>query len=492
MNKNYTMKSWKLACFLMIFQLSAGQAMAQAPVNDECSGAINVVPGSDATCTAPVTGSGLDATMSANTPSCQQSTATHDVWYSFTATGTFHKATLSNITATNTNAIYYYYLMTAYSGTCTGLTETACQAKLNLGGTSPDIQLNLSGLTIGETYYIQISADAAYDASFNTVDNAINFSLCLTSPPPPVPPANDECAAAIAIMGTNATLSGDNTLATESMPESNCSSGGVANDVWFTFTPAATGDVTINIDQTNVDVVAEVLSGACGTLSTVTCTDDGYPLTVAVTAGVTYYLRVYGYDAAEGEFDLTFGGVALPVTGSKLSGTIKDSRAQLAWSTFSEQNNKGFTVQRSADGSTFRNTGWVESKATKGNSTHTLNYTFRDPEAATGTIYYRLQQTDIDGKTAYSNILRLSAGNDASFAVVAVPNPVSDKLVLTTLGTPGSNAMVSVTDVTGKLVKTVAVSGSEMEIDMSSLSRGMYLIRYHDDKYVQTIKINKQ
>lgn len=492
MSINYTLKTWKTACMLLAFQLAAGQTMAQAPANDNCSGAITIVPSSDAACTGLVSGSGLNATMSANTPSCEQEAATGDVWYSFTATATFHKATLSGITATNANAIYYYYLMTAYSGTCSGLTETACEYGLNLGGASADLELNLSGLTVGQTYYIQVSGDGAYDASFNNVTSSLNFSLCLTSPPPPVPPANDECAAAIAIMGTSATITGNNTIATESMPESTCGSTDVANDVWFTFTPTATGNVTIDIDQSNVDIIAEVLSGTCGALSTVTCTDDSYPLTVAATAGVTYYLRVYGYYAGEGAFDITFGGVPLPVTGSRLSGIVKNNRTQLAWSTFGEQHNKGFMVQRSADGKNFRNAAWVESKAEQGNSTYTFNYTFTDPEILSGTVYYRLQQTDIDGKISLSNTLQLEAGKDASFALVAAPNPVSDKLVLTASGKQGDNAIVTVADITGKQVKAVAVTGSATEIDMSSLSPGMYLLLYRDDNNVQTIKINKQ
>jgi hypothetical protein len=492
MKKNYTMKAWKTARILLAFQLSAGLAMAQAPANDDCSGAITLTPSSDAVCTAPVTGSGLNATMSAQTPSCALFTATSDVWYSFTASATFHKAILSNISATNTNASYYYYLITAYSGTCSGLTEIAGDYEFNVGSTASGPDLNLSGLTIGQTYYIQISGDNAYDANFNIVSNSINFSLCLTSPPPLVLPVNDDCTGAIAIMGTSATITGNNTNATQTMPQSTCGSTNVANDIWYSFTPTATGNVTIDINQSDVDVIAEVLSGICGTLSSVTCTDDSYPLTVPVTAGVTYYLRVYGFNEEEGSFDVTFGGVALPVTGSKLSGTVQNNRAALVWSTFSEHNNKGFMIQRSADGRTFRNAGWVESKAPRGNSTNTLNYSFSDGEAITGTTYYKLQQTDIDGKTTWSDILPLSAGNDASFTVVAAPNPVSQKLSLTTLGTQGRNATISVADITGKQVKTIVVTGNETEIDMSSLSRGMYLIRYHDDNHIQTIKVTRQ
>ncbi len=128
-------------------------------------------------------------------------------------------------------------------------------------------------------------------------------------------------------------------------------------------------------------------------------------------------------------------GSALPVTMDKLKGQINErGLAQLSWKTLSEQNNKGFQVQRSVDGINFSTVGFVGSQAANGNSQAVINYSFTDAEAVSGTAYYRLQQTDIDGKTTLSNTVRLSAKENGAFEIVAVPNPVKDKLSLKTYG----------------------------------------------------------
>lgn len=460
------------------------------PANDACNGAITLVPSNDLACTAPVAGSTLDATTSYPTPSCYFGVA-NDVWYSFTATATAHRVQLSNVVPKNPDALHYDYFLTVYSGNCGSLTEMACNYAQVTGNAPSFKNLTASGLTIGQTYYVRVTSGAGYDNAFFWLENNIDFEVCVGMAPPP--PANDECAGAIPVMGANTVITGDNTDATSSMPQSSCSSGSPANDVWFTFTPAATGNMTIDISEGNMDVVAQIFSGSCGALSSIDCTDYGFPWTVPVTANTTYYLRVYGYFGnSVGTFDISFGGTVLPVTGGKLSGTTRNGRAFLTWSTFTEQNNKGFVVQRSADGKDFHNVGWVKSNAAQGNSTQALSYVFSDPEALAATAYYRLQQTDIDGRTTTSNTIQLAPGNAASFMLTASPNPVKDRLLITTPGAQSPGASLSLIDLTGKTLKAQAVTGSETAIDMNSLPGGLYFVRYQDDSRCQTIRICKE
>lgn len=491
MKRTYITNACKEIAICLVLGMTAGHAMAQAPANDDCSGAISVTASANPTCSNPVSGSGQNATMSSTIPSCNQGSAAADLWYSFTATAAFHRVDLSNVVATNPDAQIYGFTAAAYSGSCGALTGIACSSAFGSAGAPADMGLVLSGLTIGQTYYVQVSADASFDTSFNSVNTAISFDLCITSPSQP---ANDECSGAVVVTGTGAVVNGNNVNATQSMAGSTCTAGSnsIANDVWYSFTADATGNITITIDQTNIAAVAEVFSGACGSLSSIDCSDTG-TITFAATANATYYMRVYGSGATEGIFDLTFSGVPLPVTGGKLKGAVKHGRAELAWSTFSEQHNRGFTVQRSANGKAFRDIAWVGSKAANGNSKNTLHYAFTDQQAIQGTVYYRLQQTDIDGKTTWSSVLPLSAGEDAAFAVVAAPNPVKNKVALTILGTQSGNAAVAVTDITGKLVlQSMPLTGAVTELDMSALPQGLYLVRYHDDKHRQTIKVSKQ
>ena len=67
----------------------------------------------------------------------------------------------------------------------------------------------------------------------------------------------------------------------------------------------------------------------------------------------------------------------------------------LTWSTASEINNDYFTIERSQNGVYFQEFDIVEGA---GNSTHKINYSLIDRDPFDGISYYRLKQTDYDGK----------------------------------------------------------------------------------------------
>ena len=71
------------------------------------------------------------------------------------------------------------------------------------------------------------------------------------------------------------------------------------------------------------------------------------------------------------------------------------------WTTASEENNDYFTVERSQDGSDFQE---LYRKDGAGVSTTFLYYFGYDNKPDLGVNYYRLKQTDYDGKYAYSDI----------------------------------------------------------------------------------------
>ena len=138
------------------------------------------------------------------------------------------------------------------------------------------------------------------------------FTLCVATFTPPDPPANDECAGAIALststecVNTTATLLG----ATQSLEPATCSNftAAQANDVWFSFVAGeGTNVVTVT---TSEDVVLEVFEGDCASLNSLGCVDAGatgeqisFP---GLTEGTTYYARVYAWsaDVTENAFDI--------------------------------------------------------------------------------------------------------------------------------------------------------------------------------------------
>lgn len=479
--------------------LSASFAFAQ-PTNDECSGATGVVPSATTTCS-PVSSSSSGATYGGTDPSCS-SIPTGDVWYSFVAAGPAYAVSLSNVLPTNPNTTTFYsYGVAVYSGTCGSLNEMDCTIGINSVFGDVAAALTLNGLSSGTTYYVRVWADESYNGSFDPEATDIDFDLCIAVAPPP--PANDLCTGAI-LLTQGGPATGDNSNASNdalgSLPACGSSSSGAYKGVWYKATPTASGNLTVASCGSSFDTYLRVFSGGdCGAFTTcVGYNDDGCSpqstLTFAATANTTYYILLAGYgDGDAGTFTIAATGVALPVTMDQLSGAITAGNlAQLSWNTFSEQNNRGFEIQRSADGKLFTAAGFVASKAVQGNSREQQRYTFTDPETVTGTVYYRLLQTDIDNKTNYSNTIQLSTGAASGFSLVAGPNPVKDKLHIKILGQAAAAAQLSITDLSGKTVYRSGVQTESLEIDLGMLNSGLYLLKYTDALHTQTLKIQKQ
>lgn len=97
----------------------------------------------------------------------------------------------------------------------------------------------------------------------------------------------------------------------------------------------------------------------------------------------------------------------LPVHLLYFHGRTADAGGILEWATATESNNAGFTVERSPDGRRFEAIASLPSAAPGGNSTHRLEYRYTDAALSAGGAWYRLRQTDLDGRHSYSTVLRL-------------------------------------------------------------------------------------
>lgn len=131
-------------------------------INDEACCATPVPVNADNNCTQTVSGTVAGATPSFNASTCTGG-EDDDVWYSFVATSTEHNISLTNVAGSVTDLVH-----AVYGGTCnsTGV-ELSCS--------DPD-NSNVSGLTIGDTYFVRV-----YTFS-STGGQTTTFDLCITSP----------------------------------------------------------------------------------------------------------------------------------------------------------------------------------------------------------------------------------------------------------------------------------------------------------------------
>jgi len=171
------------------------------------------------------------------------------------------------------------------------------------------------------------------------------------------------------------------------------------------------------------------------------------------------------------------GGMnALPVGLLYFNAVPDNGRVDLSWATSSELNNAWFTVERSKDGVTFDQVVRQATKAFDGNSNVQLDYTAVDPKPYNGLSYYRLKQTDKDGKEAYSSIRTVNF--NAAGPLSVYPNPTRGQVFVSGLAVSQNSVKTEWYDAGGKLLlqETAPVAGGTAALN-PRLSSGVYLLK---------------
>jgi len=211
------------------------------------------------------------------------------------ATGAFACGT--NPAATTDDGIQ----ISAWEGSCGSLTLITGACENTTGGIGASGSFVMSGLTVGDEYYIQIDGYAGElcDYAFEPI-----AGVALT-------PANDLCADAEAIT-CGATITSDNVLATATDAPGACGgTTGTGAGVWYTFAgDGSTINFSTDATNTTFDTEITVFTGSCAALVCEGGDDDGgagltSSIDVVTTNGTTYYVYVSGVGTATGTFDLT-------------------------------------------------------------------------------------------------------------------------------------------------------------------------------------------
>ena len=173
----------------------------------------------------------------------------------------------------------------------------------------------------------------------------------------------------------------------------------------------------------------------------------------------------------------------LPITLMYFNAHAINNIVNLSWATASEINNDYFTIERSEDGKNFEN---LLQKKGAGNSTAKLYYSAADENPFLGTAYYRLKQTDYDGRFTYSTIKSVrykSINKSPNIEIESIgPNPFNDQLNIHYNVLSEGNMEVQLISNSGQLVFKDAVrvikgSNSYSFLEGNSLQRGIYIIR---------------
>jgi len=192
------------------------------------------------------------------------------------------------------------------------------------------------------------------------------------------------------------------------------------------------------------------------------------------------------------EFTSIGNGTPLPI--SLLDFNVRPvlNQVEITWTTASETNNDFFTIERSQDGREFIPIGVVDGA---GNSNTILKYKLMDADTYVGVSYYRLKQTDFDGKFEYSeiksvNFMKPNVGHNWSI----YPNPSDISGVYLVTGLLESDLLqVQLTDLTGKVVFSDRLStdneSANYFLDFKHVNSGIYYLTIVDGSQTTTMKL---
>jgi hypothetical protein len=387
-----------------------------------------------------------------------------------------------------------------YDGSCGALTEVGCGNLATISGVNGVLSpVNVSGIDDTQPLYLLLYSQAAF--SFQGTLQGFGGV-----------PANDVCASAEVVdtEGCNAGATPSSFIPPSNYNAAICAGGtwySNENTVYYSFTPTST-DATLEIDN----ILCNDGSGggisqfgvweSCAAVNLAPSAANGFlgcvvgtsPLSLSgLTIGQTYYIVVDGNAGSICNWDFAAtGGIILPIKLLEFTAELANERVDLDWITESEVNNDYFTIEKSRDGFTFE---VVDVISGAGNSSVTRKYELKDDKPFVGTSYYRLKQTDYDGKHSYSEVETII--NELDFTDAQVnPNPVENFAQLSFNSKLEDNIEVQIFDVTGKMVldnKFVANKGlNNFKLETGLLKSGMYFINVNNSKSKKQFKFIKE
>lgn len=256
------------------------------PINDECASAISITPSpaGSGTCT---TTSGTTFGATASTQAVCAGQADDDVWYSFVANSTNHQVTVDGVA--NFNAV-----IQVFSVSCAGSSIVCTNATGNDGIETS----SLTGLTIGTTYFVRVYHNGVGAG----VLGPNSFTICVTST---VPGCTLGAGNLLGVSlpyssGAQTTCGAGNDITSSNSSVCGSSSYYAGEDKVISFTPASSGNITINLTSSGSWVGIMLYQGCPTTGGTCVAYAQGSAGNqsigcATVVAGQTYYLVVDSY-----------------------------------------------------------------------------------------------------------------------------------------------------------------------------------------------------
>jgi len=163
----------------------------------------------------------------------------------------------------------------------------------------------------------------------------------------------------------------------------------------------------------------------------------------------------------------------LPIELLSFKGSCINGAITLYWETASELNNDYFTIEKSTDAINWELSAIIDGGGT---STQAKNYSYTDKTISRDAdiIYYRLKQTDYDGKNISFPPIGVAKCNE-DVEVLVYPNPASEILFIKSTKT-NTSYETSLTSSDGKLIFNGLLADELISLNISEIAQGIYFL----------------
>jgi hypothetical protein len=185
--------------------------------------------------------------------------------------------------------------------------------------------------------------------------------------------------------------------------------------------------------------------------------------------------------------EFIFGSV-LPLSWLYVKAEERNNDVYLQWATAMEENTNSFVIEYSTNGTNFKTVGEVPAANNPSGSVY--KFTHLAPES--GAAYYRIKQTDKDGRFSLSKAVMLLIDNNLKIPVL-FPNPARD-VVHVVLPENWQSAKLAVYDANGRMLKTIAgaTNTSVYSIPVNEFKKGYYFVSIKTGSTQKTISFIKE
>jgi hypothetical protein len=451
-----------------------------APANDNCTGglaaAYTLVP--DAACTQGVTtGSTLE---SGETYGCITPNPTFSVWYSFVADATSMYVTVQGISGSTCSQNFGLRVF-KYTGVCPPTTDVGCKDDRSItGGNGAGYiysTVNLTSLTVGATYLIQITQQ-------NCVASTRKFCIEVGHP--------TTCTSCSSTCGPECYYP-SSSAPTVTWLQANCPLYPMrppmnefdTRTMCFTFT-APNSTVNLQLGNTtwcSLPGNTYSFNWACysSTCGSPIASGSYTPTTISgMTVGQNYVL-CYTWQSAcswESAWPYIYAANLLPIELVSFEAKPGIRDIDVYWTTASETNTSEFVIEKTTDGQNFFE---VDRVNAAGNSSSIINYRVKDRNPHEGNNYYRLKEIDIDGKIIPGEITAAYFRKDFTGLSVR-PNPAQNEIAVNFISVKDASVSIVLVDSKGAVVHDYRqLAGNDglnnVIIDIASLPQGIYSVR---------------